>query len=195
MSDGVTVKVVNAKQLEKWFGDWYAQSLRSQPAMFAMATFYLQQIFRTFKLQGARDGFSAWPTYNKGKGHILGGTTRTKVGTWNIRYGTDKVPKRTAEELAAYKTENNLWYKRGPMKGYKSDRRYSAQSKLLQASGNFRNSFRSILVSKQRAVVGTTMPKADKIVKGRPVIRISSQDRSQFAKLLLRHFVPKGSTT
>ncbi len=199
MPDGITFKVINSEELNRWFRRWAKKTKQTKATMAAMATFYLQQIFRTFRASGARDGLKAWPGYNRGKGHILGGATRTKTGTWNIRYGTGKKPKRTAAKLKEYKTENNLWFKRGPMKGYESDSRYSAGSKMLLASGGFRGSFRRLRLSDTVAVVGTTMPKADKIVglkKGgvrayRPVIRISSKDRSQFAKLLLKQFVPE----
>lgn len=198
MPDGITFKVINAAELNRWFRRWAKKTEQTKATMAAMATFYLQQIFRTFRASGARDGLKAWKGYNRGKGHILGGSTRTKTGTWNIRYGTGKKPKRTAAELRAYKTENNLWYKRGPMRGYKSDARYSAGSKMFLATGGFRNSFRRLLLSATTAVVGTTMPKADKIVglkpgatrAYRPVIRISAKDRSAFAKLLLKQFVP-----
>ena len=111
-------------------------------------------------------------------------TLQTPRGTWNIRYGTDKSPKRTAAELAEYKTKNNLWFKLGPMKGYKGDRRYSSKSKLLQASGLFKMSFRKIRVSNRLMLSGTKHRLADKIQRrGRQVLHVTNKDLRKYTKL------------
>jgi len=136
----------------------------------------------TFRVEGARSGHSKWVGYNRGKGHILGGTTRTKTGTWNIRYGTDKSPKRTAKELAQYKTDNNLWFRKGPMPGYQSDRRYSASSKLLQASGSFRRSFKTMKLTRKQVKYGSVFKLAGKIMEDpeRQVLFVTRQDKKRW---------------
>jgi len=177
MPDGLTFRVANEKQLKKWFGDWYQQVMQSRPLMAAVATFNLQQIFKTFRTQGARDGMRPWREFSTYTLHpvyyLADETPKIAINTWNIRYGTDmkgKTPRR----------------KRGA-----NVRRYSPSSKLLQASGGFRNSFRNILLSRQRSIVGSTMKNAAEIIGDRPVIRVSSRDKSHFQRLLIEHMLPE----
>ncbi len=165
--EAITFAVGNRKQLHKWFGNWYDTLVRTHPMMAAISTFNLQQIFRTFRADGARDGFPRWGNYRTSTLHPV---KRDKAGnivghylSWNLRPGTDK--SRT--------------------------RRYSPASKLLRASGGFRNSFRAISTTAKRSVVGSTMSKAKYIAKGRPVIRVSTKDRAHFAKIMIKQFLPK----
>lgn len=183
MPDGITFRVVNEREVRWWFGNWFSKSKETAPLMHALAAFYLQQILRTFRESGARDGFPAWRALSPS-------TLQTDAGTFNIRYGTEKRPKRTAAELREYKTENNLWYKRGIMKGYEGDRRYTAGSKPLLAGGHFMRSFQKIFVSSTRAVVGTRMKKAGDIIGDRSVIRISARDMNVFADMCMEAFLP-----
>jgi hypothetical protein len=174
MPEGLQFKVTNAKQLEKWFGTWVHDVDDSQKLMAAIATFNLQQIFRTFRGQGARDGFQQWRAFRKSTLHP---TYHTKSGlrvssTWNIRYGTDMQGKKPRRKRGA------------------NVRRYSASSKLLQASGGFRNSFRAMRITSHDAIVGSTMQKAPKIISDRPVIRVSNSDLTHFRRLLIEHFMP-----
>lgn len=132
----------------------------------------------TFRMEGARSGESKWPPFSPR-------TLRTLRGTWNIRYGTDKNPKRTAEELSKYKSKNNLWYKPGPMKGYQSQRRYGPNAKLLQASGEFMRSFRIRSVSRNSLRFGSLHRLAQQIMSSpkRPVLFVTRGDKEEYFRL------------
>lgn len=150
-----------------------------------LATMIDQDTQLTFRLLGARSGHAKWLGYNLGRGHILGGSTRTELGTWKLRY--IKNPKRTREQLNEYKTANNLWYKRGYMKGYESDVRYSMNSVMLQNSGRFRQSFRILDINSNGLRYGTRMnPKI--MSHGREVLFVTTQDlkrwKDEFVKFL-----------
>ena len=164
-------------QLRKWLGGWYASLVKTFPLMAKISTFNLQQIFRTFRADGARDGFPRWDNFRTStlhpqkrdkNGNVVGYYT-----SWNIRYGTN-MKGASPRRMAGAKV-----------------RRYSPRSKLLRASGGFRNSFRAISTTEKRSVVGSTMTHAAQIIRGRPVIRISNKDRSHFARLMLQQFLPK----
>ena len=138
----------------------------------------------TFRGEGARaGGGTKWKGFSSK-------TLKTDRGTWNIRYGTDKRPKRTAEQLKDYKTKNNLWYKPGPMKGYKGIRRYSSRSKLLQASGEFRKSFKVQKISKRRMHYGTKHKLAKKIMSNprRNVLFVTGKDMNSFRMLTTKWY-------
>jgi hypothetical protein len=143
----------------------------------------------TFRLEGAR-GRKGWARFSKL-------TMQTPRGTWNIRYGTDKKPKRTAAELRKYKSDNNLWYKPGPMQGYKGDRRYGPNSKLLQASGEFRKSFKTISIRNGQmfyGIRGLKMRMLGKKIMSDPtrqVLFVTSADRKKWGKAFAL-FVDRG---
>lgn len=108
-----------------------------------------------------------------------------KHRTPKIRYGTDRKPKRTAAGLKEYKSKNNLWYKPGIMKGYEGTRRYSNNSKLLQASGGFRKSFRIQKVDDKGIEYGTRMGKLAKNIQKAPkrlVLFVTKKDRLRYLK-------------
>ena len=128
-----------------------------------------------FRSLGARGG-TPWPGLSKK-------TVKTELGTWRIRYGTDKNPKRNSEELKTYKTANNLWYKPGYMKGYKNQRRYGPNSKPLVASGLFKKSFKTLKITNERLLYGTQYDNAENIMRNRPVLVISTQDVERYATL------------
>ena len=142
-----------------------------------------QVLQQTFRQEGARDGHARWVGLNRGRGvGSKGYTTRTKLGTWNIRYGTDKNPSRTASELREYKTKNNLWFKPGPMKGYKSQRRYSGSSKILQASGSFRKTFKVQKVTNSRMEYGSNFQLMKDMLKDpkRQVLFVTENDKDRW---------------
>ena len=136
----------------------------------------------TFKREGAHDGRMPWKPFSLN-------TLRTKLGTPKLRYGTDKKPKRTAKELAKYKTEHGYWYRPGKMPGYTGDRRYGTKSKLLQASGGFRDSFKIIRIGKDRMKYGTTYggKLAENIMKNpaRPALQYTRQDELKYMKTII----------
>jgi hypothetical protein len=139
-----------------------------------------------FRMQGAAFGRRKWRPFALS-------TLRTKRGTPKIRYGTDKKPKRNAAQLARYKTDNNLWYKPGKMKGYKSDRRYGPNSKLLQASGGFKRSFEVIKTSKRRMIFGTRMKEAADIMSKptRNVLGVSRKQEEAYSRMWLLFYDKK----
>lgn len=150
-----------------------------------------QQTQITFRSQGARSGNLPWPPFSPK-------TLATSLGTWKIRYGTDKNPKRTAAELASYKTKNKLWYVSGPMKGYRNERRYGKNSKLLQASGQFRKSFHIIGVRDKRMIYGTRHSLADKIIgnpsnfrRYRPVLFMMPNDYTVINRMWFKWYDSK----
>jgi len=127
----------------------------------------------TFRVLGARAGHKKWIGYNRGRGHILGGTTRTKKGTWNIRYGTDLSGRAKGT------------YKPGVLR--KGIRRYSSSSKLLQASvsGGFRQSFKILTTTGKKLLYGSRMKIAEKIMSDpkRPVLFVTPKDRKSILNL------------
>jgi hypothetical protein len=141
-----------------------------------------------FRNEGAVYGRPKWTPFSPK-------TLKTRLGTWNIRYGTDKKPKRTARELRAYKTKNNLWFKPGPMKGYKSDRRYGPNSKLLQASGGFRRSFKVLSIGKLTMDYGTKMEEAEDIMDkpNRPVLMVTPAQEKSYQRMWRNFYLRKMS--
>ena len=138
-----------------------------------------QQTQQTFRGLGMRKGGgSLWPTWNKGRGfNVLGGTTQTKAGTRKIRYGTDLRGK-------GMHGTGKIGYVR------KGVRRYTGQSKLLQASGGFRKSFKLLKINKKGLMYGTQFKIAEEIMSkpARPVLFVSNTDSKQFFRLY-RSFV------
>lgn len=140
----------------------------------------------TFRMLGR--GPIRWPKLSRS---TIATQSKT-ISTFKIRYGTDKKPKRTRSALIEYKTKNDLWFKPGPMKGYKSQRRYSSHSKPLQASGSFRKSFRVQRISRRSLIYGSNYMVngklvADKIQKGgRNVLFVLPEDEKEYSNLLLK---------
>lgn len=144
------------------------------------------QTMLTFKAQGARAGQQKWKSFSNK-------TLKTKLDTWRLRYGTDTKPKRNRKQLNKYKTENNLWYVPGPMKGYKGDRRYNRTSKLLQASGMFRESFKILKTSKKYLYFGTKHKLAKDIMSNpeRNVLFVTDKDITLY-RSMWRKFIDDG---
>lgn len=126
----------------------------------------------TFRHQGARGGHEAWQPFSRS-------TLRTPAGTRKIRYGTDLRPL----DPSRLRTLRARWgYGQiGEMR--KGVRRYDESSKLLQASGMFRNSFGLIKLGRDRLVYGTKHKLAEQImsVKNRQVLFITGQDEQRYA--------------
>lgn len=119
----------------------------------------------TFRLLGARAGHDKWVGYNLGRGHVLGGSTRMNSGTWRIRYGTDIKP-RGKSFIGKY---------------WESVRRYDESSRMLQAGGQFRQSFRIQEVDNKHLKYGTRMnPKI--MSHGRDVLFVTGQDLTRYQR-------------
>lgn len=89
-----------------------------------------------------------------------------KTGTWKIRYGTDMSGK-------------------GMRGKYRPEaRRYSANSKLLQASGQFRQSFTVLSVTNDRMEYGTRHRLSGKIGSNpeRQVLFVTDADKDRWAR-------------
>jgi hypothetical protein len=146
-----------------------------------------QQFRREGKAGGPRKIPSKWewPKFSEN-------TLKTKAGTPRIRYGTDKKPKRTREELAKYKADSNIPVPIpvGKMKGYRSQRRYSDSSKLMQASGSFRRSFGTIKITNKVLEYGTKHPLRKKIGKWprRRFLFVTDQDNIRYANVYKRFY-------
>lgn len=130
-----------------------------------------QQTQQTFRELGKRTGGGEqWRGYSPQ-------TLKTEKGTWKIRYGTDLRGK--------------------GMRGHfrKGVRRYSAASKMLQASGGFKKSFRPLKITKRGLLYGTRFKIAEEIMSNpaRPVLFVSGTDRQQFFRLF-RTFVNQRMT-
>lgn len=125
-----------------------------------------------FRMKGARSGMPKWKSFNNGRGIAFydtkrGSTTRTSSGKWRKRPGTD---------------------------GSKT-RRYSLKSRLLQASGGFKNSFKVIRSSRERLIYGSNLRVngekiADKIMSNpsRPVLFVTNDDNIRYTRLY-RNFI------
>ncbi len=127
-----------------------------------------QSVQLTFRNLGKRAGHKAWVGYNRGQGHILGGSTRMNSGTWRIRYGTDLKGK--------------------GMQGKKrSARRYSERSRMLQAGRGFQQSFKILKTTRNDVLYGTKMKIAENIMSdpNRPVLFVTQKDRRRMFNLFL----------
>jgi hypothetical protein len=109
----------------------------------------------------------------------------SRVGTRKIRYGTDMKPRRTREDLAEYRSEIGWgWGRTGFMPGYGAIRRYDTDSKILQASGSFMKSFRTMWVDRTGMVFGSNYHSkngnvgAAEIAGKREVLFITPMDKS-----------------
>lgn len=139
----------------------------------ALALMIDQDTQHIFRGQGARKNKpGTWVDYKAS-------TLATRAGTWNIRYGTDKkgLP---SDKLKALKSKWG-WGHIGEMR--KGIRRYGYKSKLLQASGGFRNSFGLIRLGRDRMIYGTQHELAEDIMSKptRQVLHITPQDEQRYA--------------
>lgn len=116
----------------------------------------------TFKKEGAYLDRPKWLSYNWGQGVSYKGTkrfpssTRNRGGTYKKRLGTD---------------------------GSKI-RRYSPKSKLLQASGSFKQTFRIIKIGKEKMLYGTKHKLANEIMSNpeRQAIHYTVKDRKRYSQ-------------
>lgn len=173
--NALTIKITNQKQLAKWFGEWVKDLSATKQLFASVAAFQLQQIFRTFKADGARDGAPRWVRFS----------ARTLHPSWYRKDGARR-------ELFI---DGSRWNRRPGTDGAKT-RRYSASSQLLRASGGFRNSFHVVQLLDDRVIVGTLMDIARHIIGSeesghqRQVIQVSAKDLSAFRRMVVDYFLP-----
>jgi hypothetical protein len=122
----------------------------------------------TFKNQGNYGGRKKWLDYNWGQGVNYKGSrtfpssTRYRSGNYKLRPGTDN------------------------SKG----RRFSSSSKLLQASGSFRYSFRILNITNKSMEYGTNLDIAEKIMSNpeRQVLDVTPKDKKDFINQIMRWY-------
>jgi hypothetical protein len=142
----------------------------------ALAIMMDQDTQAQFRNEGAAGGYRKipnnlmWPAFKLS-------TLRMPSGTFRIRYGTNIKP-------------------RGPSfrgKFWKGVRRYSMESKLLQASGGFRKSFGILEVGPQGLKFGTEHELAGKIGSKprREVLFVTDEDKKRYARKFAK-FIRQG---
>lgn len=127
----------------------------------------------------AQDAFQTEGGSNKKKWRKFSPKTlRTPKGTWKIRYGTDL----RGRPPGSFK----------PFVLRPGVRRYSSNSKLLQASGLFRKSFQLMSLAKDRFKYGTNHQLAEKIMSGpqRQVLVFGAMQKTTFLNVA-RAFVDR----
>lgn len=126
----------------------------------------------TFRTLGARAGHPAWPGYSELTLHpssMRGGQRVINRNKWNRRRGTDN----------------------------SKSRKYSANSRMLQASGGFRKTFGAMSIKKGQLIYGIKGVKMRNLGRDimsdpeRQVLFVNSQDRKQWGRLF-RLFIDKG---
>ena len=120
-----------------------------------------QSTQNTFRNLGARGGNPKWKGYSP----------RTLHPSWTLKDGTGRI-------------NWNKWNKRRGTDNAKT-RRYSASSRMMQASGDFRKSVRVLSVTNDRLTYGTRHQDAEEIISARPVLFVTQADR----KLWHREFI------
>ena len=130
-----------------------------------------------FQGEGVRPGVnsSGWQPFSPN-------TLKTPAGRYRIRYGTDLRPKYPGwKDIPRYKTGE----KRGQIIPHRR-RRYSASSKLLQASGGFRKSFKRLEITPRKLLYGSQLAIGEKILdtkKKRRVVVITGTDEWRYARI------------
>jgi hypothetical protein len=132
-----------------------------------------QDVNLTFRLKGARSGYPKWIDYNRGKGVGYKGpnsTTRYPSGAWKRRRGTDDAKRR----------------------------QYNETSQMLQASGQFRKSFKTLRVTKDYLLYGSNLTVKGKKIGAkiiedpkRPVLYVTMADRIKYS-YMFKKFIDKG---
>lgn len=134
-----------------------------------LAVSFIQNTNQTFLGEGYRGpGTQSWPKFSPRTLHPV---RKYKINShesieidynkWNHRYGTDGAKKR----------------------------RYTVGSRLLQASGKFKDSFRVLSENNQRIVYGTKHELANEIMSKpeRPVLMVTDRDRRQIKKMVYEY--------
>ena len=163
-----TIKTGLSKNTAKVISGLVAKPIKNALPYFKLIGLRIDQATqRTFKFEGSRDGRTGWKSFNNGQGvSAKGGTTRNKKGTWNHRYGTDN----------------------------SKNRRYSASSKLLQASGSFRKSFQIIKATKKSLAYGIRGLKMRKLglkimsSPERQVLFVTKNDKTSWTNEFVKYY-------
>jgi hypothetical protein len=122
---------------------------------------------QTFRLLGARSGRPRWRDYSL---LTLHPSWKAKNSTYPEYKGKRYNPKLWQHR---YGTDNN------------QSLRYSGNSKLLQASGGFKQSFGILKTTKKSLTYGTNHELAGEIINDRPVLFVTEADRSVIGRMFL----------
>lgn len=117
-------------------------------------------------------------------------TKQTFKGLGYRGYGTEKWPgysPYTLHPVTNGKLNYNLWNRRPGTDG-SAKRTYSASSQLLQASGLFKASFRVQSANNNKIEYGTRHELAKDIMKNRPVLTVTDDDRDRIKKSYLSFY-------
>jgi hypothetical protein len=145
-----------------------------------------QNTQNTFRLEGARAGHSKWKKLSNQTLHptkMRNGQKVIVMNKWNIRYGTDLSGRPKGSYI--------------PFEKRKGIRRYSSSSKIFQASGGFRKSFKTIAIRNGQLIYGIgglNMRKLGKDIMSDPerqVIFVTKTDLDNYRKLFV-NFVDRG---
>lgn len=134
-----------------------------------LAVSFDQNTQQTFRGEGYRGvGTESWPVFSP---RTLHPSKKYKINSH--------------ESIAI---DLNKWNRRPGTDGAKS-RRYTAGSKLLQASGLFKSSFRIISENNQRIVYGTKHRLAEDIMSKpeRQVLMVTDRDKRQIKKMVYEY--------
>lgn len=143
--------------------DGFERPLKKCKVFFDLLGAYMHggQISLTFKFEGERAGHKKWNPFSLRTLHpsevkgALGSAVFINTKKWNKRPGTD---------------------------GAKT-RRYSANSKLLQASGSFMRSFGIMKTTNKRLKYGTNYEKAKEIIGDREVLFVMPADYRTYTSM------------
>ena len=135
------IKVRNARKIVDLLNSLFSPKKLIQ-AYRAIGLYVDRRTKETFQKQGARDGHKKWKAFSK----------LTLHPAW-------KAAKSAFPKSKGYNYNQGKWSKR-PGSDKAKRRKYSANSKLLQASGQTRHSFKIKKVNKTSVVYGSTYKNA-----------------------------------
>ena len=147
-------KTIKFKDLSKVLIKGLEKPLKNTKTFFNVIGLQVDQLTQlTFRVLGARAGHKKWVGYSQRTLHpswMTAGGLKYNRDKWNRRRGTD---------------------------GNKT-RRYSTNSKMLQAGGGFRQSWKILSTTNKKLVYGSRMKIADQIMSNpeRPVLFLTSKD-------------------
>lgn len=122
----------------------------------------------TFRMLGARSGMPSWRGYSM---LTLHPSWKAKDSSFPVFKGRRYNP--------------DLWQRRMGTDKSKT-RRYSDSSKLLQASGRFRQSFRILRTTGKSLTYGTMHELAEEIIGDRPVLFFTRDDSAVVSRMFMK---------
>jgi len=170
MSVDIKIDTSQVKELVKKFESIGSQGIE----FFNLLGIKIDQMTQlTFRMLGARSGMPKWRGYSLLTQHPSWKANDSKYPSYKGKhYNPDRWNRRRGTDNA---------------KG----RRYSEGSKLLQASGGFRQSFKINKATNKSLTYGTNHNIAKEIIGDRPVLFFTDSDSSIVGKMFLRFIKEK----